>query len=106
MWYDRGINVDRDRSDFKTLLANNAKGSFAMPANMTLWAKSKEGAKYGDVAITIDAAITLPVCVPALDAGELWCLQWIEKGLVVNIAEGFEIYIDMGMSNYQKIGEG
>ena len=106
MWYDRGINVNRDRSDFKELLANNAKGSFTMPANMTLWVKSKAGAKYGDVAVTIGATNPLPLHVPDLAAGELWCLQWVEKDSVVNISAGFEIYIDMGMANYQKIGEG
>lgn len=101
MWYDRSVSVDRDRACFHDLIQSPAKGSLTLPANIGLWVRNANGATYGAPAIAVSGR---HLCTPTLGANELYWVGWFERGSEVTIEAGYEVLIDMGMSNYQKIG--
>ena len=95
-----------NRSNFSALIATPAVGTVTMPANARLAFVAPAGAAAGTTAATITGATVRTVVTPLLQAGDIFPLDYAERGAEVAVSAGFDMYIDMGLSNWVKIAEG
>ena len=107
------VSINRRRRDkrnataLKGLVAVPAVGAFVMPASSTTFLKSVAGCVAGTSAVTLATSNGDRVIeTPLLSAGELMPAGYIEKGITVTLATGFELFAEVGLDLRKKIAEG
>lgn len=104
---DRRQRAKIDAVRFKPLIASPAVGPFIMPASATLFALSIAGCAAGTTAATYTSSSgAKAVKTPLLVAGGFTPIGFVEKGITLTPATGFEIYMDSGLGRRVKIAEG
>lgn len=92
----------RDVSAFKGLIEEPADGEFTMPGNGTILFRSAAGCEAGTTAGTVGSRT---IKTPALDAGGVVKLDFVERGVAVAPAVGFAVLVDTGLGRTAKIAE-
>jgi hypothetical protein len=93
-------------SHFAALIATPASGSVTLPAGARLSFVATAGAVAGSTLATITGPTTRTIGSKGLAAGERQDFDWAERGVVIALHTGVDLYIDQGLCRWAKIATG
>lgn len=100
--FNRERRAKRSRAAFAALIATPGTGALAMPAGARVMMRATTSHTAGDTAATF-AGRTIATGAD-IDSGAWVNVGWLERGVTITPATGFDLYIDIGMGWTAKIG--
>lgn len=103
----------QDFSAFAALVAEPATAEFSLPANGRFRVVATAGAAEDELACTLTGCyvnqdkepVQREIQTPELDAGGYVTLDRLERGVVVTLEAGFELWVDAGLGRFVKVAE-
>jgi len=99
--YLRRLREKRNVAAFASMLASPGTGVITMPAGGRLYARSTTPHSDGSTVVSFSGRT---IKTSAIGSNSFVNLGWVEKGIEVTPATGFEICLDIGLGRCAKIG--
>jgi len=96
----------QNRSAYASLIDDPTEAEITLPANGTFAFQATAAHSAGATVCTVAGPTNRAIACPAMEDGDFFRLDRLERGSVVTVSAGFDMLLHMGLGVYVKIAEG